>query len=785
MDVNTATKAAAKPTDAQKLHVKLRHFPANAAAWVSIHKFILALSLVLFCILLGAGVAICMVYTNDQQEEIRDEALGLAKETGEFFSGQLDQAILPLFSMAQFAVELPIFRSLPDEIGPFGEEGSLPFAPPRRPGDPFTHRNVTGVCDEPALVARFTEIASTIKKHAKMEGILVNLQLAPQAVVCLLHPLINTEDFEDGIIMDNTGAQGLDLLVDPFSKFIAEQSIPKDDVIVAGPLTLRQCSGQSCHATVEKAFIARLPIGVPDHEITVDGIPYNKWGFATALINWEALITRSNVFDNFAARNMEFQLTRTDRQYNSESGELEDNVVILAETPGYAEHAEDCPDKVMTALQTTNNEWEISVIYDLGPSKRTYTAILFVSFLVSACISGLTFIVLSQRQTQSEMKAQTFAQDAKVETERNMTAYFAHELRNPLGAIDSALVAMPDDLAESTKDLITGMQLCTTFMSSIMNNLLDVRKMEEGKMTLHPQPTSLKRLVESVHSMLLPSVKKNVDFLVVCESEGRDWVLADLHRIQQVMTNVVTNAIKYTIRGSISLCIGWEEDMVIFQCIDTGPGIPKDQQEKMFERFVQRGGAPGSGLGLAISKHIVNLIGGDIRFESDPIVKPGTNCIVRLKLPQCDQPTEKILNAANLRELEPLQEAISILIIDDIRMNRMMLKRRIHKGIAPNCTITEASTGEEALEICKDEQFDIIVVDQYMEEAGGKIPGTDVVVEMRRMKITSLIIGSSGNELDGQFREAGADFVWQKPIPSNDKIIPQLRHALANRKVDR
>jgi len=78
-------------------------------------------------------------------------------------------------------------------------------------------------------------------------------------------------------------------------------------------------------------------------------------------------------------------------------------------------------------------------------------------------------------------------QAAKVETERNMTAYFAHELRNPLGAIDSALRAMPDDLPEAAKDLVSGMQLCSGFMSSIMNNLLDVRKMEEGKMTLNAQ----------------------------------------------------------------------------------------------------------------------------------------------------------------------------------------------------------------------------------------------------------------------------------------------------------
>lgn len=84
-----------------------------------------------------------------------------------------------------------------------------------------------------------------------------------------------------------------------------------------------------------------------------------------------------------------------------------------------------------------------------------------------------------------EMEYLKASQEAKVETERNMTAYFAHELRNPLGAIDSALIAMPDDLPASAKSLVAGMQICSSFMSSIMNNLLDVRAMEEGKMQLH------------------------------------------------------------------------------------------------------------------------------------------------------------------------------------------------------------------------------------------------------------------------------------------------------------
>jgi PAS domain S-box-containing protein len=384
-------------------------------------------------------------------------------------------------------------------------------------------------------------------------------------------------------------------------------------------------------------------------------------------------------------------------------------------------------------------------------------------------------------QELREMHTLRASQEAKVETERNMTAYFAHELRNPLGAIDSALNAMPDHLPESAKSLIAGMQLCTGFMSSIMNNLLDVRKMEEGKMQLNQTPISLGRVLNNVHKMLQPSVRPGVDFrMVVDVPKGKSWVLGDAHRIQQVMTNVVTNAIKYTVSGYIELVIGWEGELVKFVCDDTGPGIPKSEQEMLFQRFVQRGGAPGTGLGLAIAKHLVDLAGGSIRFDSDPSVKAGTKCIVLMALPVCTAPPPQD-RVVEEESTALITEPISFLIIDDIKMNRMMLMRRIKKGIAPHSRIVEAATGEEALEICGKDKFDVIIVDQYMEEAGGVMVGTDVVFALRRIRIDSVIIGCSGNDMGSQFMDAGADWVWQKPMPSNGKIIQDLRTSLTIR----
>jgi CheY-like chemotaxis protein/two-component sensor histidine kinase len=369
-----------------------------------------------------------------------------------------------------------------------------------------------------------------------------------------------------------------------------------------------------------------------------------------------------------------------------------------------------------------------------------------------------------------------------------MTAYFAHELRNPLHAIDSALKLMPEELPLEAKSLVHAMAECTSFMSSIMNNLLDVRKMEEGKMILNKVPLSLKASLESVYTMLVASARPGVKMLTVCNTGDKDWVLGDAHRIQQVLTNVITNAVKYTTSGSIVLSIKWKGDTVRFECIDDGPGISKEDQLALFQRYVQRGGAPGTGLGLAIAKHLVELMGGSIGFESDPTVKPGTTCFVELPLKLCDQPKKTVVGEVRSdgmkrnNVVELIDEPITVLMIDDITMIRTMFKRRMKKGIAPNAIITEASTGEKGLELCKESTFDIIIIDQHMEEAGGAMLGTEAVAEMRKLGIESIIIGCSGNDIDDEFMAAGSDWVMGKPTPSNSVIQKHLRQFLEARK---
>jgi class 3 adenylate cyclase/sensor domain CHASE-containing protein len=316
--------------------------------------------------------------------ELRVRAVDTAEELGGWISNQLDEALLPLFAMSQFVKHLEDFKQLPYQIGPRGLEGS---APPLV-GKETSHRNVTGICDDPHTQQLFHDIAANIKKDAGLEGILVNIQLAPQSVVCMLHPLVNTEDFAEGIVMNNTGAVGHDLLNDPNRVAIARATVPSPDVVIAGPLNLIQ-GGTS---VVKEAFIARLAINMEGYKITVDGVDYPCWGFAVILLNWAALKEKAGIDQRFTRVGMEYRLTRTDWKTNTTTGELYSKVATIAESArSTVLHPHN---SVSVDLDTTNNLWVMTVGYEDGFAAPWINWLTGLVVALSVLVSVLLLTVL-------------------------------------------------------------------------------------------------------------------------------------------------------------------------------------------------------------------------------------------------------------------------------------------------------------------------------------------------------------------------------------------------------
>ena len=168
------------------------------------HKYIPITTLICLIILLSVCISTTLAFANQYSEDLSNAALDVAAEQGAWFSEQLNIALLPLFSMAQFVKELSYFSDLPFQIGPGGEEGSAPYRDKfiERDGNlVHTHRNVSGICDDPKVLENFNRIARNIKNDAGMEKVLVNVQLAPQAVVCLFYPLNNTGKYFNMLVV--------------------------------------------------------------------------------------------------------------------------------------------------------------------------------------------------------------------------------------------------------------------------------------------------------------------------------------------------------------------------------------------------------------------------------------------------------------------------------------------------------------------------------------------------------------------------------------------------------
>ena len=347
-------------------------------------------SILITCALITAALITCGILVvhgfNATEESSRRKAANVvAVQTDIFFTRVLERAFVPLFTMAQFVNELPEFHDMPFQVGdrcdPEEKDCSGSTAAPIMVGK-STHRDLTGIFPA-GLEEKFNKIAAGIKENSGLGDALVSLQLAAKAVVSMIYPMVNCEDFDNGTCLNNTGAWGHDLLNDPNRVGIARATVPAHGVVTAGPLSLIQGTTE----VVKDAFIARLAINMVGHSIVVDGVDYPCWGFAVILLNWAALKEESDIYENFDREGMQFKLTRTDVKINPETGEETEEVKTIAESEMSYLIAND---NVTLDLATGDNNWVISVGYNNGFSPNYeawgYPIVICGSFLFAILV---------------------------------------------------------------------------------------------------------------------------------------------------------------------------------------------------------------------------------------------------------------------------------------------------------------------------------------------------------------------------------------------------------------
>ncbi|NOH72259.1 response regulator [Vibrio pectenicida] len=366
----------------------------------------------------------------------------------------------------------------------------------------------------------------------------------------------------------------------------------------------------------------------------------------------------------------------------------------------------------------------------------------------------------------SNQQARTRAEESERAT-KEFVAMINHELRTPLnGLLGSAELLSDTTLDEEQRTFLTNLSHSGELLRHIINDILDFSKMNAGMMELIPSQFAKADLIGMLESVFTNrALDKGIGFIVDCPTTVPAYLIGDFERICQVLINVIGNAIKFTIEGSVNIDIKWKDDKLAVQVKDTGLGIPEEAQALLFDPFVQadltaKRKFEGTGLGLAICKNLIALMGGDISFTSHLGVGTQFDIMIPLK------------GAADL-EMKPEHHArgtarqldtLSILVVDDIRMNQVIFNQMMRKiSIVPDI----ASNGLEAIKLVSERDYDIIFMDCRMPEMDGFEATEYLRVQKYSKPIIALTAGTTLEERE-KCIQSGMDDILSKPYTAKE-----------------
>lgn len=334
--------------------------------------------------------------------------------------------------------------------------------------------------------------------------------------------------------------------------------------------------------------------------------------------------------------------------------------------------------------------------------------------------------VTAQREQEKQLRiAKTRAEEAS-KSKSEFLANVSHEIRTPLNAI----LGLSQWLAENTtikqhQDYLNTILMSGKNLLTLLNDILDLSKIEAGKMEIELNPMSYHEIISDIKMVFQQKAdQKGLSFQISTDPSVPEYILMDELRFYQVIFNLVSNAIKFTSKGFINIAAyaantGLPDTVKLIIIIeDTGIGIEEDQQLRIFESFTQQSGQSnreygGTGLGLAIVKGLLNKLNGSISFIS----KPGKGTVftltfnnikvIQVESRNQDEPDEKLI-----RKLDPC----TVMIVDDISYNILVLKKLIE---SENVRFIEAADGTEALSKLSNEKPDIIFMDIRMPGMNG------------------------------------------------------------------
>ena len=535
----------------------------------------------------------------------------------------------------------------------------------------------------------FSELAEKIPNE---DGVIKAFELAPEGIVTDIYPK-----------QGNEGAFGLDMLQEHERKKDAILARDSGKYTLGGPYQLKQ--GGTGALLFNPVY--------QDNNSEQDEF----WGFVILVIDWDRFIGEINL-DYLSDADFCYRIWTYDRGSSDK--------IILAESQ------DNMSDNILTVeCAVPNNTWYFDIIPSEGWSPRSYWIMcIVISYVFSLLIATVFYLISSKkhRERQYEAELEKAAEQAKNANEAKTRFLFnmSHDIRTPMNAIVgfSGLLEKNLQNEKKAKEYLGKIQSSSNLLLRIINQVLEMARIESGTAVLQLKAEDMDALFHRVNTVFEEDVrKKNLQYHAVLDVRHH-YVVCDQTKLQEIMLNIISNAIKYTPEGH-SIYVEVHEAVsenpskirYIFSCEDTGIGMSEEYLPHIYEEFSREHSTtenkvPGTGLGLPIIKSMIELMGGSIQVESRQGI--GTKFTIDLSFDIALK--EEVYGSEDTIEPSAIHtiEGKRILLVEDNELNAEIAKTVLEDVGA---LITRAENGQQALELFKEKPagtFDVILMDLMM-----------------------------------------------------------------------